>query len=477
VLANRNKNSLNIATNHLPSNISDSSSQVVADNEARFKTRLYNAYLRRRDDIGNELSLNIDYLRTSKTWAEQFENIYLDPAGSVYAPGGFLRNTSPSMLNSFSIAGDFSRIVRKGRLELGGKLTLTNSDNEVSWEKLIGQVWNNDAGKTNHFIYSENILALYGSFNWHIKMFTYTAGLRLEQSFTEGNLVTTDTKKSNDYINLFPTFSISYLGKRARPVSFSYRKSIIRFGFDFINPFIFYQNPYSYLQGNPELKPQLNHKISASYVFFQGIIGGIDYTHSESALGISYKSVGQAIATSYDNFNSTDIVYGYININKTFRNIWNTNLSVAGGYLAINNNTAGYSQAQQMPLTSKPFGSIQVNNTLRFGKQVSLELLLSGYTAITSGIFERKSFFTSDFGFSKNFLDNKLSLKISIQDIFNSLSTKTYVDYQGINTYSMLKNESRILGINIKYRFGNLSAKTRTERASKIEDIKNRINQ
>jgi len=477
LINNRGKETINAAGIHNNGNPLDSVSYVNSFNDVQQNISFLNLYLRKEKAGGAEMMLNMDYIKNTKIWSEGFHNTYIDENGNAYIPDSYLRNGSPSNLETYAISVDYSKIIKTGKWEIGAKTSCINSDNSVTWESLQGLDWKVDNTKTNHFIYKENVFAAYISLSGRIKKITYQAGLRAEQSFTSGNLVTTGETIPNNYLNFFPNISIAYMGSPLHPISISYRKSIIRYGFDFVNPFIYYQNIYNYTQGNPYLKPQLNHRFSLSYTLAQGFLSGLDYTHSVDALGANYHSSGQVTISSYDNFTSSNMFYGYLNYNKMIAKVWSTNVNVAGGMLTVDNNSSRNSGVSKTPLKSSPFGTLQMNNTIKLGKQVSLEVLLSGSTAISTGIFERKPVAYTDFGVSRNYLGGKLNIKIGLTDVFNSLNTRTYVDYQGVNMHANVKNESRFLSLNIKYRFGNLNAKKRTERTSKVEELKTRINQ
>ena len=476
LINNRSKESVNKASLNIIGNPIDSVSYSNSMNDVHQKISFVNAYLRKVKDA-DELLLNIDYIRNTKIWNERFHNTYIDTYGNAYLPEGYLRNESPSSLETFVASLDYSKVIKVGKYEMGAKASWTNSDNNLIWESLKGTDWNVDYTKTNHFIYKENVFSAYMSLSGNVREYTYQAGLRAEQSFTSGNLVNSRETISNNYLNIFPNISFTYMGLPLHPISLSYRKTIIRYGFDFVNPFIYYQNIYNYSQGNPYLKPQLNHRISLSYTIAQGFLSGLDYMHSVDALGANYRSVGQVTISSYDNFSSTDMFYTYLNYNMTMAKVWNANLNIAAGVLTVDNNSTRNSVFTKTLLKSRLFGTLQMNNNVKLGKQVSLEMLLSASTAISTGIFEREPVVYTDMGISRNYLGGKMNIKIGLTDVFNSLSTRTYVNYQGVNMHAIVKNESRFLNLNIRYRFGNLNAKKLAEKTSKVEELKTRINQ
>lgn len=470
---NKDRIANNVSKLHLPTNMFDSSSIVLTNTMSRIASPTMNLYYKISDTLGREFSLNMDFMDYKKIWGDYFINRYVDEMGKSYLPDTYLRNNSPARLSVFAITCDYTKVTKSGKWDLGLKSSFTWSDNNIQWEGFDNFNWVNDITKTNHFLYKENIFSAYASYTGRFKKLSYQSGIRAEQSFTSGNSLTTRLENSNEFLNLFPSLTLTYAGKNAHPLSINYRKTILRFGFDYVNPFIFYQNMYSYVQGNPRLKPQINHRYSLSYSLFQGILVGGEYTRSIQALGISYKADNLNTITSYDNFQSSDIFYAYVNSNKSFSPWWSLNMNLAAGYFSVNANTANSISS----ISQRPFYTFQLFNSLQLKNNYSTEISFSSTSALTTGIFQRKGYFSVDAGVGKNFANNKWNVKIAATDIFNTLVTEANVDYQNVKLNNKTKIESRFLNITLKYRFGNSNVTKKAERQSKVDDLKNRLNQ
>jgi hypothetical protein len=65
---------------------------------------------------------------------------------------------------------DYTQLFQKGTLEADLKAISATTDNDIRWEQApAGQPWSTDFGKTNHFVYQENVRAAYASFSRDIK--------------------------------------------------------------------------------------------------------------------------------------------------------------------------------------------------------------------------------------------------------------------------------------------------------------------
>jgi hypothetical protein len=469
----RNRIVTNSAVLHRNINLVDSVSQVVTVGKAVFTNPTINVFFKRIiDTAGKELSINVDYLNYTKDWYDDFTNRYYDSKGTEYAAPDYLKDNSPAKINVYSVAGDYVLPTKKAKWEIGIKSSYAVTDNDVLWQANFGSGWKVDFGKTNHFIYKENVNAAYAIYYRAIKKWNIQAGLRVEQTNTVGESITLSQIDYNSYIDFFPSIQATFTQNAKHEFGVSYRKSIQRFGFDFVNPFIIYQNQYAYSKGNPYLLPQINHALSLSYTISQNLFIGVEYSHAIKALGVSYASQNNITVSSYDNFNSSDVGYLYVNYSKKLFDVWQMNAYFYGGYLKYNVSTSTYSQQQ----TQNPFYGIQLSNNLSFKKGFNAECTIAYRSMLVSGIFKMQPYYFTDAGISKSLLKNKLNLKLSLTDVFNTQVIKMRTDYQWVNSDKNVKAETRFVKLTARLGFGNKNVRGKRERQSKLGDIKNRIN-
>lgn len=470
----RNRYVTNISVLHFDGNTSDSASKVFTKGKAVFTNPSLNLYYKTTlDTTGKELTINADYLNYNKTWYDDFTNRYYDNKGMEYVKPDYLKDNSPASINVYALTADLVMPTKKARWEAGIKISYTVTDNDVSWEYNNGISWFIDTGKTNYFIYKENVNAAYLNYIRTVKKWDLQAGLRVEQTNTKGNSVTAGRVDKKNYASIFPFVEALYKKNAKNELSISYRKSIQRFGFDYVNPFIIYKNQYAYSSGNPNLQPQVNHQFSISYSLQQSTHIGIEYAHAIKSLGISFYAQNNITVTGYANFKSSDVVYAYLNYSKKLFSLWQMNAYLYSGYFNYNVNTTTYIQKQN---NNKPFFGLQVSNNLSFKKGFSVECSISYRSSLVSGIFKTNSYYTADIGINKSILKSKINLKLSVSDILNTQKANSRVDYQGVNMMSNSKTESRFLNLSLKYNFGNKNIRAKREKQSKISEIKNRIN-
>ena len=453
----------------------DTSSSVLTNGKSVIFNPSVNLYYKAiLDSLGRELSVNADYFNYNKKWQDNFLTNYFDQDNLKYKQTTFLRDNSPANNSIKSLSMDYTYPSKIGNFEAGIKTVFTTTDNNINWESQENGDWLNDSGKTNHFIYKENINAAYITFekafkqNWELNL-----GLRAEQTNSTGRLINSGETNKKNYVNFFPNISIQYLKNLNNIFSFSYRKSIDRFGFDIVNPFIKYQSQYSYYQGNPDIAPQINHNIEFSFSYKQSVVFGLSETHSLNALGPVYlKSGNNSTISSYTNFKSADLFYVYSYYRKQFIKRLTTILIGGFGFYKYNTSTDASVQQSNNSTWSYLF---QTNNTLALKKGWAGELNASYQGPLASGIYRLGGILSSSMGISKQILKDKATLKLSVSDLFNTQSKNINIDYQGVIMEQQRKEESRFIRLNITYKIGNKNVRSKKERTSKIEEVEERM--
>jgi hypothetical protein len=469
IASSRYTSSLN--QSHLDAvNGTDTFTRVNASGHGAVQSPVISLYLRNVDSSGREFSINADYMYYSKPSEDQFKTRFLKNDLDYLAPS-FIRNNIPTTIQVFSSAADYTIPVKGGAFESGIKTTHTFTDNNMMWEIKEQNTWLIDSSRSNYFTFLETIYAGYISYKNNIKRWYYQAGLRSEYTHMVGESVTLQEKNTTNYLKLFPNLNLSFVQNQKHQLSLGYRKSIIRFGFDYINPFLIYQSPFSYIRGNPNLKPQINHQFTSSYTLTPSFIIGADYTHITKSLGASYTSNGNIAISTYDNFKAADIFYGYVNFSKFISNIWQTNINFSGGSFSYD-----ISATSSNSVNRKMFYTTKANNLFKLKSGLLIEWNISYTSSLVTGIFKRAPYYYSDLGLSKSFFNNKLNVKWAVSDLFNTQRINMHIDYQHVVQDNFLKQESRFVNLTIRWKIGKDTIKKRTDKPSTIEDIRKRIN-
>ena len=451
----------------------DSSSSVFTHGYSRLLNSTANVYYKKTLDAnGRELTINGDYLDYRKGWSDDFDTHYYDDVGKEYLNPFILCDESPAQNTIRSGTIDYTQPAKAGKWEAGLKTTFTTTDNNVLWLQQVNNTWKTDSGKTNHFVYHENISAAYLNFSKTIKKYSIQLGLRAEQTFTKGELLTQEQVNRRNYFNLFPNVAVQYNASKTQQFGFNYRKSIQRFGFDYINPFIVYHSQYAYSQGNPGIVPMMLHSFELSYSWKNQVFARAGYTRLVKVLGPTYRNdaATQAVISSYGNLRNADVYTATLTVVKSlFKGKWTSTNTLGSFY-------ARYSVDALNQTNAKVTGYLTSNNAFLLSKKIKGELTGYYYTPIAVGVYQQKSMYMASAGISYAIMSGKGALALNLSDIFNSLRIKNDVQYQQVNMQYNNKAETRFVNLVFTWRFGNNKVKAVKSRKTGIEDEKSRMN-
>ena len=420
----------------------------------------------------NELTVNADYFNYRKNWDDLFTGQYYnikEPTG----PQNNIRNHSGSNINVYALSADYTQPLKFASLEAGLKTTFTETDNDMQWENKVNGNWQNDPGKTNHFIYKENINAAYAGLSKTLGKYTFNTTPRLEHTHATGNSITIDKRFTRDYAQLFPSASISYMKDAKNQFSLSYRRSINRFGYEIVNPFITYQNAYSYMQGNPDIKPVLNQSVEATWAHNYSLFTTVAWSHSKDNLSVVLRQDpgSKILVASYDNQASFNVVYANVVLSKPVTKKFRTTWTAMGLLININTRLDGV-QYKKSNLTAI------VNTQNAYTLPAGFTAELNGYfqSPFAMGYATFKTVGYVDLGLRKNIMKGNGSLKLAVNDVFNTKQYRFDVQYAAIRANSINNMDTRVVNLTFNYKFGNKNVKQSKVRKSAVEAEAGRTN-
>jgi hypothetical protein len=453
-----------------------SASQVSATGTARFVSPSVNVYYKTKlDSLGKRtLSLNADYFGYAKDWHNDYRTRSLDGAAQEIAPASLLRDQSPARNSVRSASADYGQPLYQGTLEAGLKTTFTTTDNDIRWEQApaAGQPWAVDLGKTNHFIYRENINAAYATFARTVHKVDLQVGLRAEQTNTTGTSLTTGQTTDRSYLNFFPSLSAQYNKSEKVQLGFAYSRKIDRFAFGIVNPFVTYISQYRYAQGNPNIRPTYSHNFEFTHSYNSLLTTSLSYGHHTNVLVESYQKddATQVVISSFQNFGSAESISASSTLMKPWlAGKWMTVTTLGLEYAKVNGGTAvGVSAA-------RPSAYLSSNHTLKLPYGLKAEVSAMYMSPMSFGGTAFRSRFVSSVGVSKSLLHEAATLTLNVTDIFNSQQTRYDVLAGGVNSTNRDKIESRFVKLNFSYKFGNQRVKASQRRTTGIEAEKSRM--
>lgn len=426
------------------------------------------------DTAGSELSVDLDYSKYSGNDGSDYINDYRYANGGMIRPINYTRNATPSKIDIKAFKVDYNVSLSKTvKLEAGLKSSWVKTDNDLRAEELINGNWQNDSRRSNQFVYDENVNAAYGSINKQFKSTSVQLGLRVEQTNSTGNLITTNNVVKRSYWDFFPTLFVQQTLSENNQVGFSYSRRIDRPSYDALNPFIYYLDQYTYNKGNPFLNPQYTHNFELSYTFMQKYLLSVNYSRVNDVIAevILPDEAQKALYQTNANI-AKNVSYGAnLNVPVKIAKWWEMNNNLNVFYLSFEApDLAG--KALKTGKTSFQFKSQQ---SFTIAPGFMGELSGSYESPLDYGSLSLKSRYYVDMGLSKSLLNKKASVKVAVSDIFNLNETNLSSAYPGLKYDVYQKNDTRIARVSFTYRFGKNEIKPARRRSTGTEAEQGRM--
>lgn len=460
--------SLEHRTNDIPAYISffDKTgrldSTVLANNNTDYKFDnggINLNYTHQFDSAGtHNISFDADYIRNVNKSNQGYINDTYLPDNKLIVHQTLIADL-PGVINIYAGKVDYARpLNRKGKLEAGVKSSYVNTDAAANYYNLTGGAMTPDYNKTNRFLYRENINAAYINYNQQFKRFNVQAGLRMENTNGNGhqlgNAIKPDSAFSRHYVNLFPTAYFLYKLDTAghHVLTASYGRRIGRPNYGSLNPFTALIDKFSYATGNPFLKPQFSavYKLAYGYKSFLNVT--FMYVHDRDLQSETIHYEGPIFVSTQGNIGSRTAFDLSVNLNLQPAKWWSFNfyaeiyrMSFSGqlidAYLNQSSNSLGFNGSNQFAL----------------GKGWSAEL--SGYYNSSRVYAQFRTIPTGviNTGLQKKIWQNKASVKLSLNDVLNSLRRSGVIE--GIpSTSASYSNfwDNRVTTLTFTYSFGKV---------------------
>ncbi len=421
------------------------------------------------DTLGKKLFANLTYgINDGNNISDNLLSFFLfDFTNPAYKENRLTSKSGPNLMQVVAAKIDYEHPVNDAiSLEMGVKSSYIFNNNQ-SYNFL------NDScltSQSNKFNYRENINAAYILFNATAnKTVNIQMGLRAEYSLLEGLLRTTNERHQQRYIDLFPSFELSYQLPKMQILSFSYRNRISRPAYSVLNPFVSIRDQYNISTGNPLLAPEYSHHIEVNYSWKYSIFTSLSYNFSKGEYtDVQYTDPVTLIRTTRpENIGRTNSIGASIYARIPVGKWWLMNYSIDG-----NVGKTFFDYGSKVITKNIYFAHLFSSQLFTFLKNYSIELSIFGMPPMSSIFGKSKGLFSVNAGFKASFFKQSLTIKLSLNDIFNQGIWSDYTVYpDGSSTKSTWRWESRRLWLQLSYRFGKQDLKLREKRTNDIEEL------
>ena len=449
--------------------VSGSSSFIKSENKAfvEYKSPTVNLnYTFQVDTSGEKLEL---YLDRSWYFAEKKDKIEGTSGKEVF----HYRNERNNRIDLTTFKMDYHYPLFEDLLLKGGiKTKFTRNSSKHRFFRKTNNEWNKDEGNSQTFTYKEPVLAGYFIAEKNVGNVSIKTGLRAEHSKRHG--AQSNREKAiidTSYLDFFPSISLEYQFSDDLKSNLSYSKRINRPNYKDLNPYTIYYDSLSYIKGNPNLVPEISHSVELKLIYKKYASLSLGYTRANNPVFMTIEKKNPNSLITYGVKKNIDYSDAYTaSIVAPYRTEnWTTYNSVGIRYRENK-----YDGNGRTFFISRPMWYFSSYHNLDLPMGISLHGTLNYYTGGVNGIYEFQRKYTVDAGIKKTFMDNKLSLSMDWNDIFNTDTDKSSTNVQGLYMEHKGFYDRSYISLKIAYKFSNYKDIFRSRSVSKEE--RNRIN-
>jgi hypothetical protein len=400
----------------------------------------------------NVLDASVDYV--NKTSDQQNNTNTVNYLPDLVTP----TNTGYDLFSS----GDIPKNVLAGKIDLsfpawlkginlqsGVKYSLFNNHSRTNYDELINgvSVFNGIATRDT-FHYREQDIAGYVSVDRDFKRWSLKAGLRYEETLTDGT--STQGQHRNTFGNLFPSVFIQRKITDGTSADISYSRRIVRPTLFDVNPFKFFTSIYSDYVGNPALNPSLQDNFNFNFIFHSNYLFSAFYNITHGPIvSFPFNTQESTIETRKENNGKLDNYGVNLDVSLNPRSWWQSNFS--GSLVSYRYHTDfNYSlTGTPVNITLATRQSFQISPTFSSDLSFSATLPGGGFNIST-----QKGYSSLDIGLTKTLFRNKLILTLSGQDLLKSSSQQSTTRTNEFVAVNSNYYDFRQVAVTIRYKFG-----------------------
>ena len=448
----------------------------IPANKTNLNTNLNYRYI---DTSGTEITADADY-GAFKGRAKSYQpNYFLDTNGNPLSTSIFA-NHAPTDITIYTAKVDVETNKWGGKLGFGAKVSFVNTKNTFDFYDVSPTTFiqTKDLTQSNSFDYTENVYA--GYLNYQRKLsskWSLQAGLRLEQTTSDGELLRDDGLKMSDdtvkrsYVDFFPSGALTWTVNSKNSLTLTYSRRIDRPSYQDLNPFENKLDVLTYQKGNPFLKPQYTDNLELTHTLMGFLNTTIGYSNVKNYATEVTDTIANATYLQQQNLATQQIFSFNIGSQLPIRKWWNGYANFYYSYQIFDGHI------NEKPVhTEIPNYGAYLQSTFSLGHDYSTEI---------SGWYDGPSvwgvtLFTKpqggiDLGVQKLLLNKKASLKLSVTDPFYTEPWKANSNFGGLKIKAGGDWESRTFRIAFSYRFGSSQIKDARDRKTGLESESKRI--
>ena len=355
-------------------------------------------------------------------------------------------------------------------LSAGIKTSVINTESDISQFDIDpntgNTTFNNQNSDTYH--YDESIFAAYLDYQIDWEKWSFSGGLRVEQTDIEGQSISTNGLNNQDYLEWFPTLNLSWQTSKNINLYTNYKRSINRPDYQGLNPFNFFLNDNTIATGNPFLQPTFTNKfvlgtsIKSRYTFEFYYKDISDQIHE---IPIQDNTNNILIYQPTNIGNATDFgldFITYFDVSNSWSVYFVTSFYNIQEEAFLDNQIVKQDQWSNYSVLSNDFSFLKDKSLSANFTVIYTSKNLQGFQTVDGRLI-------SDLSISKKLFKDKATLSLAFADLFNKQDFTVRTKYGRQDNYNFHNQDNRYVKLGFNYKFGNTSLQTNERTKDKKE--------
>jgi outer membrane receptor protein involved in Fe transport len=372
---------------------------------------------------------------------------------------------------------DYVHPIHKVNMEAGVKAIFRNSNSNSQYLSLdsANNIFEADPALSNQFNYIQDVFSAYNSYQFSLKKWNFSAGLRAEETYVNAKFISTNTSAVQNYFNVVPSIAINHSFANNSSLNLGFAQRIQRPGIDRLNPFVDRSNPDYIIVGNPGLRPVLMNNMELGYSNGGGkkvsvyVAAGYTFFNNLELTVTNFDPASQITTTTYeDNAKGGGVGFNY-HLSYAAGKLYSLTLN---GYVMqfFVNGTEDIASSKTNILA----GHVSLSNGFKFD---------GGWSANVNGDYNShaprsiqgvsNAYFTSSLSLNKELVKNKLFVSGAINNPFTKFRNDvTRITGPGFEETNSNQLYFRSVRFTLNYNFGHLASDIKKSRKTINNDDK-----
>lgn len=354
-----------------------------------------------------------------------------------------------------------------GKIEAGYQYSWYNenglqNDNGYSikfWDKEDKEYkWNNDL-YVDYYNYIRILHSLYFIWSEHVGNLEFQAGVRGENTHDILDIDMIDMSRNNDRFELFPSAHVSYSAPKDNIFTLAFSKRTNRPNIWNLEPYITYEDYYTAMVGNPDIKPEYTNAFELSYrkSFEKGNSLSVtafhrDRTSKYERIRVAYKpGVTLDSLANVGNDKSSGLEFNsQIAVNKW----WNLTLNGSAYYYSLSIGDTEKAKYGLKDAESYNYElTLQNSFTATPTTRIQFDANFIGPSITAQG--SQDPYYYFDLSVRQQLFNKKINATLNFRDAFNTARYNSSANTIALESITKIRPKYPLITLTLSYAFNN----------------------